>query len=86
MESLQRQRAQNWGRRMDDMSLKRQRLGLLLQDALFRLEKITGVFLIKPFISYQGKTRLRKYELYVLCLLHQQAKRIYCTFSGIPAK
>ncbi|XP_039268213.2 uncharacterized protein LOC120343157 [Styela clava] len=62
MEDLQRLRAQHWSRTMDDLSMRRKRLGMLLQDAMHRLEKITGVFLIKPLISYKGKTRMRKYS------------------------
>lgn len=62
MEDLQRRRAQHWSRQMDELSTKRRKLGLLLQDAMQRLEKITGVFLIKPILSYDGKSKSRKYS------------------------
>ncbi|CAK8677887.1 unnamed protein product [Clavelina lepadiformis] len=61
METLQHRRAQEWGRQMDEMTSERRRLGALLTNAFQRLESITGVFLIKPIISYRGKGFPRKY-------------------------
>jgi len=67
MEVLQRRRAQDWSRQMDSLTSERRRLAALLSDALQRLETITGVFLIKPVISYPGNRHLRKYgEIYDL--------------------
>ncbi|XP_078483858.1 uncharacterized protein LOC101242598 isoform X1 [Ciona intestinalis] len=61
MEVVQRRRAQTWGRQMDEMTSERRRLAAVLSDALQRLEYITGVFLIKPVVSYKGKGPSRKY-------------------------
>lgn len=56
---------------MDELTAERRKLAVLLSDALHKLECITGVFLIKPVVTYKGKNRPKRYVhvLFVLVLL-----------------
>ena len=49
------QRAQRWGEEMDEMAMERMRLSHLLLEALCRIEQESGIFMIKPILSYQGR-------------------------------
>ena len=60
MEALQQCRAQLWARGMDDLTSERKRLAILLHSAFQHLEKATGVFLIKPLVSFPGNGPLNK--------------------------
>lgn len=55
MEELQNQRARRWGDKMDDLASERERLAYLLTDTFDMLEQDTGIFLIKPVLSYKGR-------------------------------
>ena len=55
MEELQQRRAEEWAHDMDKMTAERKRLAFFLTEALQRLENISGVFLIKPVVSFKGK-------------------------------
>ena len=55
MEDLQNQRAMRWGDRMDELTAEREKLAHLLTDKFDMLEQDTGIFLIKPILSYKGR-------------------------------
>lgn len=55
MEHLQNERAKRWGDTMDDLADTRQRLAQLMTETFERLENDTGIFLIKPVLSYQSR-------------------------------
>ncbi|XP_032227356.2 uncharacterized protein LOC5503188 isoform X2 [Nematostella vectensis] len=56
MEVLQNDRARRWGDKMDEMADTRERLAQLMMETFQRLESDTGIFLIKPVLSYQGRS------------------------------
>ncbi|XP_041459109.1 interaptin-like isoform X7 [Lytechinus variegatus] len=55
METLQSKRAQRWGEEMDNLTAERNRLAHLLMDTLTHLEQESGIFMIKPILSWKGR-------------------------------
>lgn len=55
MERLQNDRAKRWGCKMDDLADTRERLAQLMMETFEKLENDTGIFLIKPVLSYQSR-------------------------------
>lgn len=53
MEKLQSQRALNWMTSSDELSKERIELANILLERLHTVEKETGIFLIKPYITLQ---------------------------------
>ncbi|XP_071501836.1 uncharacterized protein [Diadema antillarum] len=56
MEKLQSKRAQRWGEEMDSLTAERNRLAHLLMETLTHIEQESGIFMIKPILSWKGRT------------------------------
>lgn len=55
MEALQSKRAQRWGEEMDTLTAERNRLAHLLMETLSHIEQESGIFMIKPILSWKGR-------------------------------
>ncbi|XP_033100900.1 golgin subfamily A member 4-like isoform X2 [Anneissia japonica] len=55
MEALQSKRAQRWGEDMDKMAEQRLMLANLLMETLSLIEEESGIFMIKPILSWKGR-------------------------------
>ncbi|KAK3732288.1 hypothetical protein QZH41_014424 [Actinostola sp. cb2023] len=55
MERLQNDRAKRWCCKMDDLAETRGRLAQLMMETFEKLENDTGIFLIKPVLSYHSR-------------------------------
>ena len=49
------QRAQRWGDQMDNLASERLRLAQMLMEALQKGEEESGIFMIKPILSWRGR-------------------------------
>ena len=48
-------RAKRWADKMDEVGAERLRLAGLLMQTMDRIERESGIFLIKPMFAYKGK-------------------------------
>ncbi|XP_033624400.1 golgin subfamily B member 1-like isoform X6 [Asterias rubens] len=62
MEALQSLRAQRWGEQMDALSSERLHLAHMLMEALQRVEEESGIFMIKPILSWRGRNQIPLYQ------------------------
>ncbi|XP_030829055.1 nuclear anchorage protein 1 isoform X5 [Strongylocentrotus purpuratus] len=62
METLQSKRAHRWGEEMDNLTAERNRLAHLLMDTLTHLEQESGIFMIKPILSWKGRGFQPQYQ------------------------
>ncbi|XP_038058026.1 golgin subfamily B member 1-like isoform X12 [Patiria miniata] len=62
MEALQSLRAQRWGEQMDNLSSERLHLAHMLMEALQRVEEESGIFMIKPILSWKGRNQIPHYQ------------------------
>ncbi|XP_071510595.1 uncharacterized protein [Diadema antillarum] len=62
MEKLQSKRAQRWGEEMDSLTAERNRLAHLLMETLTHIEQESGIFMIKPILSWKGRGFLPHYQ------------------------
>ncbi|XP_071942655.1 uncharacterized protein [Antedon mediterranea] len=61
MEALQSKRAQRWGDDMDKLAEERQMLANLLMETLSMIEEESGIFMIKPILSWKGRGWIPSY-------------------------
>ncbi|KAJ8036572.1 hypothetical protein HOLleu_20588 [Holothuria leucospilota] len=62
MEALQNMRAERWGEQMDMLAEERMRLAHLLMESLTKIEEESGIFLIKPILSWKGRGYLPYFQ------------------------
>ena len=65
MEDLQNKRTINWLYMSEKLTNERLELGRILLSRLDQIERDTGVFLIKPYVTLASK----KYKLEIFCVL-----------------
>ncbi|XP_022081787.1 myosin heavy chain, muscle-like isoform X11 [Acanthaster planci] len=62
MEALQSLRAQRWGDQMDNLASERLHLAQMLMEALRKVEEESGIFMIKPILSWKGRNQIPHYQ------------------------
>ncbi|XP_071825504.1 uncharacterized protein [Apostichopus japonicus] len=62
MEALQNIRAERWGEQMDLLAEERMKLAHLLMESLTKIEEESGIFLIKPILSWKGRGYLPHFQ------------------------
>lgn len=55
------QRAERWGEQMDHLAEERMKLAHLLMESLTKIEEESGIFLIKPILSWKGRYRVKPF-------------------------
>ena len=65
MENLQNKRTINWLYMSEKLTNERLELGRILLSRLDQIERDTGVFFVKPYVTVASK----KYKLDIFCVL-----------------